>query len=265
MVSESKNGKLQIVIKSYTVIERSSTVFQISDSTSDGSTTTTLDNLHIFDNYDRVNVSVAVLQVKDSEVVGESQLSKQEITVADETTTTTLVLWGNRIGSLEEHKSYLLKRVQVSCFAGKYQLQYPRSGASVEEIDPLDTEGVEDSLPSPIPQQTLIAAKVIGVQNFEVQYTCISCKATMEKTGSSSHGICHKCNTGQVLMGSRLTAKLILQDASGTRVTVRAYTATIKVICNNDSEEVTMMKLLTAPRSYCSHSQMNVHVGFSGL
>ena len=48
MISERKNEKLQVVIKSYTSIEKSKPEFDIPDSANDGSTTTTLGSLSVF-------------------------------------------------------------------------------------------------------------------------------------------------------------------------------------------------------------------------
>ena len=98
MTSEGKNGKLQVVIKSYTSIEKSKTEFDIPDSANDGSTTTTLGSLSVFESYDRVNIDVAFFKVKNVEIVGENQMQKQEVVVADETGRAVLVLWGDRIG-----------------------------------------------------------------------------------------------------------------------------------------------------------------------
>ena len=88
----------------------------------------------------------------------------------------------------------------------------------------------------------------MGVQNFEVQYSCVNCKASIHNTGSAQYGMCQKCNTGQALMDFRITAKLILQSKCGVRVYVRAYTPMLNEICTNSSEsdEITMISLLTA-------------------
>ena len=107
----------------------------------------------------------------------------------------------------------------MTLYGGKYQLQYPRSGASFEEIDAVGyvetSEIIEDS--SPLvgdTSTTLSCAKVVGVQNFDVQYSCVCCKTPMPSSGTTEHGICKKCNTGQVLMDSKISAKLILQGVS---------------------------------------------------
>ena len=261
MISEGRTGKLQVVVKSYTSIGDSKTPFEITDSANDGSTTTTLSNILEFDDYERVNVSVLVLKVKDVETVGEKRRQKQEVVVGDETGKVILVLWGDKIGCLEEQKSYFFHRVQVNRYGGKAQLQYPRSGASYEEIHDVECEEIGDcSSPSVSQPALLVGAKVIGVQKFEVQYSCISCKALIESSGSSEHAICGKCNTGQILIDSRVTAKLILQDPMGTRVTVRAYTGVLKMICGNlkESDPITMMDLLTAPQFDAEYNKYHI-------
>ena len=158
--------------------------------------------------------------MKDVETVGEKQLQEQEVVVGDETGKVVLVLWGDKIGCLQEQKSYRLHRVQVSRYGGKAIL-----GRVLHMMRWMMMCAVRRLSRFLCPQWLnllLVGARVLGVQNFEVQFSCISCKALIESSGSSEHAISEKCNTGQVLIDSRVTAKLILQNKVGTRVTVRA-------------------------------------------
>ena len=62
MITESKNGKPQVVVKSYSKIGKSENNFTIPDITNDGSTSTLLSKLSNFDDYDRVTVCATVVK-----------------------------------------------------------------------------------------------------------------------------------------------------------------------------------------------------------
>ena len=59
----------------------------------------------------------------------------------DATGSTILTLWETDINSLELSKSYQLNRLMVHVYLSKYQLSYPKSGASIEPIN--DVEEVD--------------------------------------------------------------------------------------------------------------------------
>ena len=95
----------------------------------------------------------------------------------------------------------------------------------------------------------LVSAVIIGVQNLEVVYSCISCKSNIEQKGSSEMTICNNCNTGQILSGGKVTAKLVLK-ANGERVNVRGYTKVLSdIICDD------VITMLLAP---CFDVEYNV-------
>ncbi len=122
-------------------------------------------------------------------------------------------------------------------FGGNHELQLARSGCMVEAIDPIDTGDVICDTDATA-DNVLVSAVIIGVQNLEVVYSCISCKSNIEQKGSSEMTI---CNTGQILSDGKVTAKLVLK-ANGERVNVRAYTKVLsEIICD---DVITMEKLL---------------------
>ena len=187
-------------------------------------------------------------KVKEVEVVGQKSLGKQEVLVADSSDTATMVFWGDKVGCVTEQQSYQFSRIQVyyNTYAGRYQLQYPRAGASMSPIDPLDS--IVDVQEDVSCDNKVQAVEVFGVQDLDVVYTCVACKCNIPQSGSASMGICHKCNTGQRFVDPRITAKLLLRNSTG-RITLRGYTPALKAIinCDNESDEVTIAKLLCAP------------------
>ncbi len=103
--------------------------------------------------------------------------------IADETGRTTLILWGKNVGQLLPNTSYRLNQIQVAVFAGRHQLQIPRSGYTIEEIEAIDisdlpTEDVNQN-------QCVESVAVVGVQNLTAIYTCVSCRSNLNQNGSS--------------------------------------------------------------------------------
>ena len=120
--------------------------------------------------------------MKYPETVGSGK-KKQEVMIADETGRTTLILWGKNVGQLLPNTSYRLNRIQVAVFAGRHQLQIPRSGYTIEEIEAIDisdlpTEDVNQN-------QCVESVAVVGVQNLTAIYTCVSCRSNLNQNGSS--------------------------------------------------------------------------------
>lgn len=81
------------------------------------------------------------------------------------------------------------------CFVyiGKFQLSYPKSGASIESIP--DIEGIRDT-PSNTDndeQETLTGAYIIGVQ-LEKLFSCVNCIRSIP-TVASNIVICTNCET----------------------------------------------------------------------
>ena len=62
--------------------------------------------------YDRVTVKAKVIEVNDTEVVGKKK-QKQEVTIADTSSSIRLTLWEKDIGTLEFDKSYILNQAVV--------------------------------------------------------------------------------------------------------------------------------------------------------
>ena len=111
--------------------------------------------------------------------------------------TPTVILWGDKVNSLVPKHSYIFHRIQVNAFNGINQLQLPRSGSTVKHFDQLVIPQYSDD-ESPDNFNKANNVTIIGVQNFDVLYSCINCKTNMERTGSNMI-LCHSCNTVQNL------------------------------------------------------------------
>ncbi len=73
----------------------------------------TLNELPTLDQYTKVSVNIKVLKVLSPVEVGSDKKNKQDIHVANKTAATTVVLWEEHIGSLQEEQSYNLSNFIV--------------------------------------------------------------------------------------------------------------------------------------------------------
>ena len=82
-----------------------------------GSKQISLNQLSAMNEFDRVTVTITVVKADDPQLVGEGK-TKQEITIADATSSAVLTMWETDIDSyaLKIGQSYQLNRVQVRIF-----------------------------------------------------------------------------------------------------------------------------------------------------
>ena len=100
-----------------------------------GSITITLDTVPTLPQYEKVSVNVKVLQLFRIEEVGLDKRVKREVSVADHTAATRVVLWEQHVDALEEGKSYYLKNFHVKEYQLKKYLSMPKSDFEVTPID----------------------------------------------------------------------------------------------------------------------------------
>jgi hypothetical protein len=90
---------MEIVIKSYTVVEESNVSFVIDDINTVGSTFVSLSEVDNLEEFDRVTVKVEVTNASESGVVGGDK-KKQEVTVGDKSGYARVTLWELDIGKV---------------------------------------------------------------------------------------------------------------------------------------------------------------------
>ena len=162
--------KMEIIVKSYTVIEESDVKFMIDNMNTVGSTLISLSEVKDKNEFDQITARVKVTKVGESDVVGGGK-RKQEITVDDTSENAKVTLWEGDIGKLVLGSCY---RFVVQASMGRKHLSWPPNGGPVYVIDHIgnvvhDTVGDEKI-------ETLVAANVIGVHEVDTYYVCIFCK-----------------------------------------------------------------------------------------
>ena len=162
---------LEVVIKSHTKIEPSTTQFNVPDIKTVGSSIIQLNQLKVFPEHERVTIKVNVVKVHEPQTLNGGK-RKQEVLVADCTGKVMITLWEADIGRLELHKLYQLNRLEIRTYQGKYYLSFP-STASVDCIsdikDAIDVFSSEDD-----DEEHLHAVTISGIKQLETVYVCVS-------------------------------------------------------------------------------------------
>ena len=248
-------------MRGYTKFENSEMKFDPSKISSIGNTIVNLSNLPTMEEYNRITVRAQVIKINDPEKVGKG-LTKQDLTIADATEAAILTLWGPDINKVQLGESYEFRRliIIVRTYRGKYQLSFPKSGATIIPIEGLE-DVVEDSFDLDNDTEVL-GAQIIGVHQLESVFSCFYCKRGGIKTTSKSMGICEQCNTFQRLQDQKLTCKLFI-EAGEEHLTVRAYEDILKLIV--DSEKFTCEDLMGDATFNMKYNQYHVVTSISRL
>lgn len=130
-ISEN-HGKLEVVIKTHTILEPLDAQFTIPDPKTIGSPIVNLDQLSKLKQCDKATVRVTVSKVNEPQTVSTGKI--KQLIVADATGRTTLTLWETEVNMLTVGKSYQPNIMEMHPYLGKYQLTLPQSGASIDEI-----------------------------------------------------------------------------------------------------------------------------------
>ena len=127
--------------------------------------------------YEKVTVHVKVLKVFASQQVGLDSKRKQDVSVADQTASTTVVLWENHVDSLKVGQSYNLANFHVKEFKGQKHLSMPKQDFAITPIEVIETAVA----PPPDEEHTTIDnVTIIGVPQLDEYNACLKCSARVE-------------------------------------------------------------------------------------
>lgn len=247
-VKQSRFGdKLEILLKRFTAIVDSPRDIAMSEAVEPPpvSTSIHLDDLPTTQEFQKITVDVKVVVVNEPVTVTGGK-TKQDLVVADSTSTARLTLWEEKVHSMDLDQSYTLTNVVVRKYQDKKYLSFPRNGSSVDAID--DIGHVIEYDPEDDDEQSRELRKpvVVAVQLFDTYKSCLICKARVECT-SPPLGRCTKCSMLQRIdhCGEQVSAKLILQEAnSPTTKTLSGFGSLLQQLARG---EVTAETLLNCP------------------
>ena len=173
--AQNFSNNLEAVLKTSSTIECSPKI-KLSNTEDDADLQTT-------NNYEKATLSVKVFNVDEPETVP-GGLRKQDVFIADNSSTSSFMLWEADIGSVQEGMSYRLTDVLVRSYRSTKYLSMPKSGATITtipDIGEVNTELQQDTV------VTINKAVVIAALSLETYSTCT----------------CIIRNTGKLIPGSR--------------------------------------------------------------
>ena len=249
-------GKLQVVLKTYSSIDESPTKFSIPENMIlQPGAKLDIGQIHAVQDFQKVSVAVKPIKVSAPEMV--SDKSKQDVYVADATGSMRLTLWQDDINKLDVNKSYLLKNVAVRSYQKVKYLSFPKEDVTIEEVSDLgDVCDLEQETVTDPSRRELNDVEVLLVLNLQSYPACITCKAKVETT-SATLGRCTKCSSMQRLnkCENQVTAKLKI-ESNNTQYTVQVFGNMLKNITTSFTEE----GLLEASQFSCAINSSNIIV-----
>ena len=235
------SSSLEVVIRNSSDLHQSPLEFPMDVNTlsTDSTVTINLEELPQLSNFQKVSVT-KVTDVHD--VVKVKDLTKQEYSIADATSTSTIVVWEDSVGILSEGCSYKLSGLLVRTFGNEKFLSVPRDNFTITEIDDIG----EVSVPAVAnaSNEHVTQAVVKGIKHLDVFRACYSCTGKVAETSEVLRD-CTRCGVTQKIETCKLRfrGRVDLQS-EGNLITVTAFTPILENICQTD--DVTKAALLTS-------------------
>lgn len=128
-------------------------------------------------------MNVKVQKAAKTETVSTGK-QKQDVFIADHSSTATVTLWEEQIGSLQEQVSYTLENFTVREWGGAKYLSMDKESKVVQIADIEDVKVLEDD-------QMIQDARVVGVSQLDNYKACLRCSARVEPS-TDDLGRCSK-------------------------------------------------------------------------
>ena len=214
---------MDVIMKSSTKISPSPKKFNIPAvefGAADEPKSITLDKIDEMDIYQRVSVTVKVLQVGAENILGNKKM--QEVTISDATSTAIVTLWEDHIGQLEKGASYYLTGFTIKEYKDQRYLTMSRVECRITQIDdvgqvcfPLEQAGAGLDTETQIDN-----ARIVGVVTVDEFKICLRCHSRVEPASPLYSG-CSKdsCQMLQLhdMCQNYKTAKLLFMAASSNQ------------------------------------------------
>lgn len=139
---------------------------------------TPVSDLQLKNMYDRVSVRVKVNKVTEPTEVPTGK-KKQDV-IVDSSGSCKCVLWEEKIESLNEGDSYLLKNFVVQEYGTKYS-SMAKEGCEIVAVKDIG-ETVDDDEVLQDENEVLTNAEIVGVASLEQYKSCLRCKGRVEPT-----------------------------------------------------------------------------------
>ena len=190
----------------------------------------------------RISCKVKALRIEEKQLVSNGQ-ALQNVIISDSSMASKMVLWNNDdINMFEVGNSYHLKHILVKSYQGEKYLQFPKQGASFEQLEDIGTVATDDVNT----YEHITNSEIAGVISFDDFLLCLICKNKVQPS-DDQFGSCTECNTVQKinLCKRQMRAKLLLTLPGGNYITLSVFGDHLKHICCE--QPVTRDNLLHVP------------------
>lgn len=198
--------------------------------------------------YEKVTVKIKVVDVKQQMQAGNKM--KQDVIVADETSTARVVLWEEHMNCLRDKKSYCLKNFIVKKYQSTNYLTMSREGTEITLIE--DIGNVAESIDDLDEIIEIKDVLIVGVPHLDTYRACIQCNGRVEPQ-TPPLGKCTRIDCKMMqrydVCKENITAKLILMhsdEAQKKIIQVSAFGEVIREIAGG--LEITPEVLLRASK-----------------
>ena len=269
-VKPAREGNtMEIMLKKFTEITSSPKKIAIPEDVPSTPNVIKIIDLPSINNFQRVSVDIKVVAINEPLNVAGGK-TKQDITVADDTSTARLTLWQENVDTLTINGSYHLSGMVVREFQTQKYLSMARIGTEIKEI-----EDIGDVIAQPHDGTTecfeITDATIIGVIQLDSYNSCMNCKARVE-TINAPNGNCSKCSMLQRVdkCTKQLSAKLLF-DSAGSNISLHAFTSILMRMIGYDDNDtlpetttLTQEQLLNTPCfTKITYNESYVITGFS--
>ena len=275
-IKQSRQGhQMEVMLKNSTQIVKSPKIIEIPDEEDipEIPAVITLSQIQHVQQYQKVSTDVKVLVKREPIFVSTGKM-KQDVIVADHTSTMKVTLWEDYVNVMEEDKSYSLTDFVVREYNYRQYLSMPKEGATVKPIEDIgEVDRPEDDSDYELVGSQISNAQIIGVPQLDSYKMCLKCKARVEALtvplGRCSKGDCAMMQRYD-LCSEQLSARLLVLHHSSTSdnkfyKSLQAFGSVVQRLAGvEDGEEVTVDDLLnTPPFKSISYNDKNVVTGFT--
>jgi len=274
-IKQSRQGhQMEVMLKNSTQIVKSPKVIEVPDEEDipEIPAVITLSQIRHIQQFQKVSTEVKVLVKREPIYVSTGKM-KQDVIVADHTSTMKVTLWEDYVDFMEEDKSYSLTDFVVREYNCHQYLSMPKEGATIAPIEDIgEVEQPDDDSDLELVGSQVSNAQIIGVPQLESYKSCLKCKARVEPL-TAPLGRCSKGDCAMMqrydLCTEQLSARLLVlhcTSASDNRFykTLHAFGSVVQRLAGVGDGEVTVDDLLNAsPFKTISYNDKNVVTGFT--
>lgn len=192
----------------------------------------------------KVTVTVKVQKLLDLEIVRTGK-RKQEVEVADSSSSCKVILWEENIGKLSEHTSYRLENFVVREWGGRKYLSI------IDDSKIIQVDDIEDVIKALETEIILTDVKLVAASDIDNHKSCLRCRARIEPSdgtfGRCSQADCRMLQRMEFCSGHQSAKLTFFRDGRFLTLSVlgkvlKKFIGKESDICDKDFLHITSLK-----------------------